>query len=47
MTPFDVLEIDIDKFILICNYLVDLGSEKPTENTKNDKEEAAAFWAAL
>jgi hypothetical protein len=47
MTPFDVLKTDIDDFILLCNYLTNLGGEKPPEKIHNEREEAAAFWAAL
>lgn len=47
MTPFEVLKTDIDDFILFCNYLVNLGGEKPPEKTLNEREEAADFWAAL
>ena len=48
MTPFDVLKTDIDEFILLCNYLVDLeGDNKTPSIAHNEKEEAAAFWAAL
>lgn len=46
MTPFDVLKTDIDEFILLCNYLVNLEGCNSTPPT-NEKEEAAAFWAAL
>lgn len=45
MTPFDIFEKDIDDFILLCNYLVDL-ENKETE-PKSDKQEADAFWALL
>lgn len=48
MTPFDVLKTDIDEFILLCNYLVNLeGDNKTPPKIQNEKEEAAAFWAAL
>ena len=48
MTPFDVLNTDIDEFILLCNYLVNLeGGDKTPPKTENEKEEAASFWAAL
>jgi hypothetical protein len=47
MTPFQILNIDIDQFILLCNCLVNLGGEKPPEKTLNEREESAAFWAAL
>lgn len=47
MTPFEILKTDIDSFILLCNYLVNLGGDTPPENTLDEKEEAAEFWAAL
>lgn len=47
MTPFDVLQKDIDEFILLCNYLVNLGGDTTPVQTLNEREEAAAFWAAL
>lgn len=48
MTPFDVLKTDIDDFILLCNYLCGLNSEAPTPpQTVSEREESAAFWAAL
>lgn len=47
MTPFQVLDIDIDQFILLCNCLVDLGGEETPAETLNEREESAAFWAAL
>jgi hypothetical protein len=47
MTPFDVLQKDIDEFILLCNYLVNLGGDKTPEATLDEREESAAFWAAL
>ena len=47
MTPFEVMETDIDRFIMLCNYLTGLGGEKPQGKTHDDREEAADFWAAL
>lgn len=47
MTPFEVFETDIDQFILLCNYLTNLGGEQPPEQALDEREEAAAFWAAL
>lgn len=47
MTPFELLKVDIDDFILLCNYLTGLGGEAPPEKTLNEREESAAFWAAL
>jgi hypothetical protein len=47
MTPFEILETDIDQFILLCKYLTNLGGEQPPEKTLNEREESAAFWAAL
>ena len=47
MTPFEVLETDIDNFILLCNYLVDLDGDETPPTQQNEREEAAEFWAAL
>jgi len=50
MTPFEILEKDIDQFILLCNYLTNLGGEQPPEGnnvTLNERDESAAFWAAI
>ena len=34
MNIFDVLEIDIDKFVLVANYLIKMGKEQRTTKTK-------------
>jgi len=47
MTPFQILNTDIDQFILLCNYLVNLEGGDNTPPQQNEREEAAAFWAAL
>lgn len=47
MTPFQLLDTDIDQFILLCNYLTNLGGEATPEKKLNEREESAAFWAAL
>lgn len=47
MTPFQILNTDIDQFILLCNCLANLGNEATPEKTLNEREEAADFWAAL
>ncbi len=47
MTPFQILNTDIDQFILLCNYLINLGGEATPQKTLNEREESAAFWAAL
>jgi hypothetical protein len=47
MTPFQILDTDIDQFILLCNCLTKLGGEAPPEKTLNEREESAEFWAAL
>jgi hypothetical protein len=47
MTPFQILNTDIDQFILLCNCLTNLGGETPPEKTLNEREESADFWAAL
>ena len=47
MTPFQLLDTDIDQFILLCNYLTNLGGEEPLKEIINEREESAAFFAAL
>ncbi len=47
MTPFEVFKTDIDEFILLCNYLVNLSGEKTPQKLQDEKKEAATFWAAL
>lgn len=47
MTPFDVLDTDIDRFILLCTYLVNLNGDETPQDTINEREESAAFWSAL
>lgn len=50
MTPFEMLDTDIDKFFMMCNYLCNLGERRELHtqaDEANEKEEAADFWAAL
>lgn len=49
-TPFDLFNQDTDDVIMLINYYINLGAE--TENTPpasvvNERDESAAFWAAL
>jgi len=54
MTPFEVLQQDIDDFILIANYLISL-SERDNEETKQtsqntnvtEKENDRQFWSFI
>lgn len=53
--PFDVLEKDIDDFILVANYMIGLGKESKNENKSisknkqqrikvNDKTASDGWW---
>jgi hypothetical protein len=49
MTPFDLFEKDVDAVIMIINHFIAKGEKQgdaPTAAT-NEREESAAFWAAL
>lgn len=46
MTPFEILDTDVDRFFMMCNYLCNLGERRETPQA-DEKEEAANFWAAL
>ena len=51
--PFDILKQDKDEVIMLLNYMAEKsdtaqgakGSTRPV--VKSDREESAAFWAAL
>ena len=51
VTPFEIMQQDLDEVILIVNYLTDSGRESKqnnfTHNTLTEKEQDANFWAAL
>ena len=48
--PFDILKQDKDEVIMLLNYMAEK-SETAQDNApaviKSDREESAAFWAAL
>lgn len=50
ITPFDLFEKNVDAVIMIINHLIAKG-EKQSDITPaeplSDREESAAFWAAL
>jgi hypothetical protein len=48
--PFDILKQDKDEVIMLLNYMaekVEAAQDNSPAVIKNDKEESAAFWAAL
>lgn len=48
MTPFEILDTDIDRFFMMCNYLCNLGAQNAQQtSTTDEREEAADFWAAI
>ncbi len=50
MTPFEIMAQDCDEVILLINYLLfkaDNAPENAPANIANEREESAAFWAAL
>ena len=49
-TPFDIMAQDCDEVILLINYLLRKADHKPESApavTGSDRDESAAFWAAL
>jgi hypothetical protein len=53
MTPFEVLDTDIDQFITLCNYLINLDNNstpaatsagKETRIKVNDKTATGGWW---
>lgn len=46
MSPLEMMETDIDKFLMMCKYLCNLGERNKLPQT-DEKEEAADFWAAI
>lgn len=48
MTPFDLFEKDVDAVIMIINHFIAKGEKQGDAPTPtNEREESAAFWAAL
>lgn len=49
-TPFDLFNQDTDDVIMLINYYLFLGAETkntPPASVVNERDESAAFWAAL
>jgi len=49
VTPFEIMAQEIDAVIMVVNYLIDSGnaSDKNVNNTINEREQDAQFWACL
>lgn len=53
VTPFEIMQQDIETVIMIINYLAEIGSESRQGNainattTRSEKEQDRSFWAAL
>lgn len=50
VTPFEIMAQDCDEVILLINYLLRKAEYAPEQTpavVQNDREESAAFWAAL
>lgn len=52
--PFDILKQDKDEVIMLLNYMAEksetaqgTAQDTPPAAIKSDREESAAFWAAL
>ena len=48
--PFDILKQDKDEVIMLLNYMaekVEAAQDNSPAVIKSDREESAAFWAAL
>lgn len=53
VTPFEIMQQDVDEVIMVINYLAEIGSESRQGNSiyettaKSEKEKDKSFWAAL
>ena len=50
ISPFDIFNQDTDTVIMLMNYYLRLGEENKGQTPPamlSDREESAAFWAAL
>ena len=50
VTPFEIMAQDCDEVILLINYLLRKAENAPESapaSIANEREESAAFWAAL
>ena len=50
VTPFEIMAQDCDEVILFINYLLrkaEYTPEKEPPSAQSEREESAAFWAAL
>lgn len=49
--PFEIMKQDKDEVIMVLNYMAEkvdtVQHNKPPAVVKSDREESAAFWAAL
>lgn len=48
--PFDILKQDKDEVIMVLNYMAEKSESVQSDSPaviKSDREESAAFWAAL
>lgn len=51
INPFSIFDNDCDEVIMLINFYLTIGEEKkenaPPAVFANDREESAAFWAAM
>lgn len=51
VTPFEIMQQDVDEVIMVVNYLADKGRASKADgnahNAANEKEQDKNFWSAI